>query len=95
MEKADWTPALALPPRADSSHRLDATANLDVAFWSFILLHCRPIGNMRKTIDFIGDLKSNGHFLSGTLRPIAFKDVKRPLFSVVFMRFLWDDCDFA
>src|ERR1017187_9449700 len=32
--------------------------------------------------------------LSGTLRPMAFKNVKKPLFSAVFRRFLWDGCDF-
>src|ERR1017187_2801187 len=31
--------------------------------------------------------------LSGTLRPMAFKNVKKPLFSAVFMRFLWDGCE--
>src|ERR1017187_3745788 len=30
--------------------------------------------------------------LSGTLRPMAFKNVKKPLFSAVFRRFLWDGC---
>src|ERR1017187_9764894 len=30
--------------------------------------------------------------LSGTLRPRAFKNVKKPLFSAVFRRFLWDGC---
>src|ERR1035441_9908108 len=28
----------------------------------FIVFQCRPIGNMHKTIDFIGDLKSDGCF---------------------------------
>src|ERR1039457_4425525 len=31
--------------------------------------------------------------LSGTLRPMAFKNVKKPLFSAVFRRFLWDGCE--
>jgi hypothetical protein len=26
------------------------------------IIQCRPIGNMHKTIDFIGDLKSDGCF---------------------------------
>src|ERR1019366_3935989 len=31
-------------------------------FFPYIQVQCRPIGNMHKTIDFIGDLKSDGCF---------------------------------
>jgi hypothetical protein len=55
-------------------------------------IQCRPIGNMHKTIDFIGDLKSDGCFKWHTPSHGVQKCQKAFIFGV-FMRFLWDGCE--
>jgi hypothetical protein len=63
----------------------------------FLLEHshqCRPIGNMLKTIDFIGDLKTgwcdNRHTPSHSIQ-----NRQKAFVFDGFQRFLWDDCAFA
>jgi hypothetical protein len=56
---------------------------------SLLRNQCHPIGNMLKTLDFIGVLKTGG--LTAALHRIALGVGKKPLFSRVFMRFQWDD----
>src|ERR1039458_6381815 len=71
-----------------------SAASLRKLFFIFVnSIQCRPIGNLHKTIDFIGDLKSDGCFKWHTPSHGVQKCQKAFIFGV-FMRFLWDGCEF-
>ena len=57
-----------------------------------ILFHSHPIGNMHKTIDFIGDIELHGSKKRLIPSHGTKKRQKRPIFEV-FVEFLGDDCD--